>query len=91
MAKTLEQKIAQKEAELARLRQQSRALENGQKIIIGGLMLAAARREPRIRKWLIDEATKNVTREVDRKRLQPLLDELAKLGLPTNGNDGGLV
>jgi len=79
MALTLDQKIAQKEAELARLRQQSRALENGQKIIIGGLMLSAARQDPRIRKWLLDEAGKNVTRDVDRKRLAPLLEELRAL------------
>lgn len=33
MAQTLEQKIAATEAKLARLRQQGRKLENGQKII----------------------------------------------------------
>lgn len=79
MPKSIQQKIAQKEAELARLRQRSRALENGQKIILGGLLLNAARHQPRIRQWLLTEAEKAVTREVDKKRLAPLLDELAKL------------
>lgn len=79
MAQTLEQKIAETEAKLARLRKQTRELENGQKIILGGMLLAEARREPRIRKWLIETATKEVTREADRKRLQPLLAELAEL------------
>lgn len=79
MPKSIHQKIAQKEAELARLRQRSRALENGQKIILGGLLLNAARHQPRIRQWLLTEAEKAVTREVDKKRLAPLLDELAKL------------
>lgn len=79
MAQTLEQKIAETEAKLARLRKQTRELENGQKIILGGMLLAEARREPRIRKWLIDTAAKEVTRETDRKRLQPLLIELAEL------------
>jgi len=79
MAQTLEQKIAETEAKLARLRKQTRELENGQKIILGGMLLAEARREPRIRKWLIDTAAKEVTREADRKRLQPLLIELAEL------------
>ncbi len=79
MAQTLEQKIADTEARLARLRQQGRKLENGQKIILGGLVLNAARNDPRIRKWLLTEAGKSITRDVDKQRLQPLLDELTKL------------
>ena len=79
MAQTIEQKSAEAEAKLARLRQQSRALENGQKIILGGMLLAEARKEPRIRQWLIDKAGELVTRDVDRKRLEPLLAELAAL------------
>ena len=79
MAQTIEQKIAEAEAKLARLRQQSRALENGQKIILGGMLLAEARKEPRIRQWLIDKSNELITRDVDRKRLEPLLAELAAL------------
>ena len=80
MAKTLEQKIAQKEAELARLRQQSRALENGQKIILGGMLLNAARKDREIRQWLLKEAKTAITRDVDVKRIAPLLDDLAGIG-----------
>ena len=76
---TLDQKIARKEAELARLRQRSRALETGQKIILGGLLLNAARTDPAIRKWLIAELPSAVTRDVDRKRLVPIVAELMKL------------
>lgn len=47
MALTIEQKIAQKEAELARLRNKGRALENGQKIILGGMVLAEAKKDPK--------------------------------------------
>jgi hypothetical protein len=79
MAQTIEQKIADAEAKLARLREQSRKLETGQKIVLGGLLLNAARRDPRIRKWLLDEAGRSITREVDKNRLAPLLDELAAL------------
>jgi hypothetical protein len=74
--RTLEQQIAEAEARLARLRTQSRQLENGQKIILGGMLLAAARHDPKIRAWVIKEADKAVTREIDQKRLQPLLNEL---------------
>ena len=80
MALTIEQKIAQKEAELARLRAQSRALENGQKIILGGMLLAEARKDSKIRQWLLDMAKATVKRDVDQKRLAPLLAELQALG-----------
>lgn len=79
MALTIEQKIAQKEAELARLRNQSRALENGQKIILGGMLLAEARKDAKIRQWLLSMVQATVKRDVDRRRLAPLIDELAAL------------
>jgi len=78
--RTIEQQIAEAEARLARLRTQSRQLENGQKIILGGMLLAAARHDPKMRAWVIKEAERAVTRDVDRKRLQPLLDELNAMG-----------
>ncbi len=76
MQRTLEQQIAEAEARLARLRTQSRRLENGQKIILGGMLLAAARHDPKIRAWVIKESDQAVTRDVDKKRLAPLLEEL---------------
>lgn len=80
MAQTIEQKIAAKEAELARLRLRSRQLENGQKIILGGLLLQSVRTDPVMRKWLITEAKKHVTREADKNRLAPLIEELKRIG-----------
>lgn len=76
MSQTIEQKIAETEAKLARLRKQSRSLEDGQKIILGGLLLNAAKSQPRIREWLLKEAVERVTRDADKKRLDPLLAEL---------------
>ena len=73
---TIEQQIAQKEDELARLRKKSRELENGQKIILGGMLIRAARENAKIRTWLLGEAEKSITREADKKRLAPLLDFL---------------
>ena len=84
MAKTLEQQKAALEAKLARLNEKSRQLENGQKIILGGMLLNAAKSEPRIREWLLKETAKSITREVDKKRLQPLLDELSSMTLPAD-------
>jgi hypothetical protein len=59
---------------------QSRKLDNGQKIILGGMLLASARHDPKIRTWVIQEVAKAVTRDIDKKRLQPLLDELRAMG-----------
>lgn len=83
---TIEQQIAAKEAELARLRNKRRELETGQKIILGGMLLKAARNDARIRDWVLKEAAKTVTRPADQKRLQPLLDELAAMPSPSEQN-----
>lgn len=76
MARTLDQKIAEAEARLARLRKQERSLETGQKIILGGMLLNAARRDPKMQDWLLEEAARSVIREIDRKRIEPLLRQL---------------
>ena len=78
----LDQKIAAAEAKLDRLRDKSRALETGQKVILGGLLLARAREDAQIRAWLLAEAQTHITREADAKRIKPLLAKLAKLPKP---------
>jgi histone acetyltransferase (RNA polymerase elongator complex component) len=88
--RTIEQQIAEAEARLARLRTQSRQLENGQKIILGGMLLAAARHDPKIRAWLIKEAGKAVKREIDKKRLEPLLEELRAMKDEKTGESAGV-
>ena len=79
MARTLEQKIAAIDAQIARLRTQDRKLETGQKIVLGGMLLNAARQNENVRAWLLQEVSRSITRAVDKKRLAPLLDELGKL------------
>ncbi len=73
---TLEQKIAQKQDELARLKEQSRKLENGQKIIIGGMFLSLAKKDAGIAKIVLDNIKKEVTKKADLERLQNVIDEL---------------
>lgn len=77
--RTPAQKIADLEAQIARLRTQERAVENGQKIVLGGMLIAAARRDPKMRDWLLAEVAAHVTRPVDTNRLAPLLAELGAL------------
>ncbi len=77
MARTLEQKIATLDAKIARLRHQSRKLETGQKIILGGMLINAARKDLHIRKWLLKEAATSIKRDSDRKRIASLITELS--------------
>ncbi len=74
--KTIEQQIAAKEAELTRLKDKQRKLENGQKIILGGFLLNEVKADAKIRSWLLRRVAETVTRDIDKKRLAPLLEEL---------------
>lgn len=66
------QKQAQLDDKIARLKTKNRKLETGQKIIIGGMMLSLAEKDPlvaeKLKKWIGEE----VTRKIDIKRLETL-------------------
>lgn len=87
-ALTLEQKIAQKEDELSRLKEQSRKLENGQKIIVGGMILSAARKDKQRAKTLLEDINKEVTKKSDLERMQPIINELTAI---VNKEDQGAL
>lgn len=76
---TLEQKIAQKEKELARLKEKSRKLETGQKVVIGGMMLSLARNDIQRAKTLLSDIQKQVNKKTDLDRLKPIIDELEEI------------
>lgn len=69
---TPEQTQARLDDKLARLKAKNRKLETGQKIIIGGMMLSLAEKNPAIaaqlKKWINEE----VTRPIDIKRLEAI-------------------
>ena len=76
---TLEEKIASKEAQLNALKEKKRETENGQKIIIGGMMLAMARKNPQVARKMIDWIANEVNRDTDKKRLESVVTELKKI------------
>lgn len=76
---TLEQKIAQSEDKTARLKEQARKMENGQKIITGGMMLSLARNNPQRAKTLLEDIKEQVTKKTDLERMQPIIDELTAI------------
>ena len=91
---TLEEKIASKEAQLNALKEKKRETENGQKIIIGGMMLAMARKNPQVARKMIDWIANEVNRDTDKTRLESVVNELKKIAdsqpqysqLPNNQN-----
>lgn len=75
---TIKQKIARMEDEIARLKVRNRKLDNGQKIIIGGMMLSMAKDDPMVANKLLEWIEKEVTRKTDLDRLSPVMDDLKK-------------
>jgi len=63
----------------ARASEQARKLRNGQKIIVGSLLLDAARRDPTIRQTILSVLDQGLVRDVDKTRLAPLLADLRGL------------
>ena len=84
---TIEQKIARKEAELNRLKEQSRKLENGQKIITGGMMLSIARKDTQRAKTLLEDINREVTKKTDLDRMKSVIDELEAIISEANKTD----
>jgi len=73
MAKTLDQKIADTEARLARLRLETRKQDTGRKIVLGGILLSAVEHDPTIRSWLLKQVDGDKLRKADAERLAPLI------------------
>jgi len=73
MAKTLDQKIADTEALLARLRLETRKQDTGRKIVLGGILLSAVEHDPTIRSWLLKQVDGDKLRKADAERLAPLI------------------
>ncbi|MFT9341958.1 MAG: hypothetical protein ABF569_14055 [Acetobacter sp.] len=75
MSKTLDQRIADAEAKLTRLRQQERKLDTGRKIVLGGIIMAGAENDPAIRQWLLAQIEQKPLRKEDAERLAPLIEK----------------
>lgn len=76
MARTIEQKIAEAQNKLNRLRTQKRASETRRKIIVGSVVISNALQNPASAKRLAATLRQAVTREVDQKEIKTLLEEL---------------
>ena len=76
MARTIDQKIAEAQARLNRLKTRAKATETRRKIIVGAIVTTEALKDPKIARWMAATLRKNATREVDQKELTGLLADL---------------
>lgn len=72
---TLEQKLAELEQKTARLKDKIKKQDTAEKVVIGGMMLAYARKNPNNAKRLL-ELMQTELREQDLKRVQRAVSEL---------------
>lgn len=75
---TLEQQLAEAEAKVARLKEKAKKQDTAEKVVIGGMMLAYARKNPNNAKRLLD-IMQSELREQDLKRVQRAVDELKRV------------
>lgn len=82
MTKTVEQKIAEAESRLARLRQQKSTKDTRRKIIVGALIIAEALKDPAAARKLSDLIAAKVIRDVDKADIATLVAELSRVQTP---------
>jgi hypothetical protein len=83
VALTLEQKIAQTEQRLARLKEKVRKNDTRQKIVVGAVAIHAALGEPNKARAMLALLERDVTREIDQAVIQPLVARLREVAART--------
>jgi len=76
MTQTIQQKIAETEARLQRLKAKAKADQTRAKIITGSLVITHALKDPHHARTLADTLRANLTRDIDHKAVADLLDQL---------------
>lgn len=87
--KTTAQLIAEREADLARLKAKDTQLANGQKIILGGMLLSLAKKDTNLANTVLGWIGDNVKRKEDKKRLEPVIAELEEIIMNSNTAKNG--
>lgn len=75
---TLEQQLAELEQKTARIKDRIKKQDTAEKVVIGGMMLAYARKNPNNAKRLL-ELIQTELREQDLKRVQRAVNELGMI------------
>ena len=76
MTQSIEQKIAETQNKLNRLKERQKASETRKKIIVGAATISNALKEPKAAQALATILRQAITRDIDRKEIISLLEEL---------------
>lgn len=76
MTQTIQQKIAETESRLQRLKAKAKADQTRQKIIVGSILINDALKDARRAKYLADRIRTGLTRDIDQKAVAELLNQL---------------
>ncbi|NUL88411.1 mobilization protein [Escherichia coli] len=81
MSRTFEQKMADAEARVQRVKAKSLIKDTARTVFVGAAVLAKVRKpeEVRLRIWLLHFLEADVTRQADVTRILPLINELEAL------------
>ena len=83
MPLALEQKIAQTEQKLARLKEKVRKNDTRQKIVVGAVAIHAALGDPNKARAMLALLDRDVTREIDQAVIQSLVARLREVAART--------
>ena len=79
MARPIEQQLNELNRKRARLEKLQKQQLNGERFVVGDVMIAAAKRDPIIREMLLREIDSQPMRQMDRSRIEPFAEMLRKL------------
>ncbi len=87
MTQTIQQKIAETQARLQRLKAKAKADQTRQKIIVGSIMINDALNDPRRAKYLAERVRTGLTRDLDLKAVAVLLEQLDQKAAEDAGDE----
>jgi hypothetical protein len=76
MARTIDQQIAEATNKIQRLKTKKKTRDTRLKIVVGATLIAEAKANPELARLMVTALQARVTRPVDLKEIEPLLDEL---------------
>lgn len=85
MARTLEQKIAEAQANLVRLKDKARSEDTRQKIVVGAAVISQALRSPSLAGRLLAILDAEPLRDHDKKAVAGLVDTLKSVAARNEG------
>jgi len=85
MTQTIQQKIAETEARLQRLKAKAKADQTRQKIIVGSILINDALNDPRRATYLAERIRTGLTRDIDLKAVTTLLEQLDQKAAEATG------